>query len=370
MSRSEVIQGVLELGRLQEPMPDELEGPFNRLVALAIVGALHEHEMARRVDMVDTIFDRLRSAAEPVGEPAGAETTDREEVDDPQVASPSAPADHSAGGSVPPGVYLVDEERDNGPNDIPTDVTPVLTHPVETFVSSAAQTYVVDAYATYTVTTGVASGWPKPATSPSTDSVPSDEEAKPEAPNTCPWCTRTFDTPHALGGHKAHCSGRNAAVLDAFEQQRQRDEAPAVETFPCDEPGCGKAFPTDHGRFVHIRRMHGARADRHAPVRPAGSVGGTRFVCEHCAAWFLTEAEAERHEEREHAEPVVMAVEVAAPAPGQPERDEIDVVSQGAWWRLYRFDLNQMSTDRWQSAATAYDAFDAGAVQWKAEVAS
>lgn len=296
MSRAEVIASVLSIGEHMVPEGVDLEA-LHHLTALAILGALSEYAAGERTVATSNLFDRIRSAAEPVetagsgdplapdpASPAGVDATIREDVGAPtERPRPSAPAVNFQGGAMPDGVYLLDEA----------------------------------------------------ATSPSTAFVPSDEVAKPETPVpddglnpsfdrqapapepfACSGCGKTFDTTSNLGRHRRFCAGlvtRNPAPAPV------RPPAEPIGEHPCEY--CGRMFTSGAALAGHQTYCAGAKRARLAkrqgariPDPPAAALGppdpvettvdqippGMALICSTCDTVYRNAAVLNSHTYRAH----------------------------------------------------------------------
>jgi hypothetical protein len=285
MDRSEVIRGVLDMAdSIGKRLPsNELNGTvWVQLRSLAIVGALHEHETARRVDMVSEIFDRLRSTGVPVGEPAGAEATDREEVDAGlEVALPpedgvstSAPAVEQ-GGPMADGVYLVD----SGPSDeeakpAPPDVGAAAPAPpaAEPFACVCGKTFVnTQGLGRHRTFCAALVDTRRPA--PARRRPP----AEPLGEHPCEFCGKVWPSIAALRGHLNYCKKAKAARLARRLGATRVPDPPAAVLGPPDPitgtadqlgPGlvllCSCGFPT---RNASVLNSHTHKAHDRTPTR-------------------------------------------------------------------------------------------------------
>lgn len=297
------------------------------LRALAIVGALHEHETARRVDMVSTIFDRLRSTdappaeAGPVGESAGADATDREEVDVDLVAAlppvdgstsapagqPRSPLDGTLHVEMSPRTFadedvaseditdtlvrlafMMDRQRERIRDDyllvlqfrqLQREIRDLIDPPTEDFTATAntiaVSTLVVEPEPCDNGPNIITAEVTPELTSPSTDFIPSDEVAKKETsvpddglnpsfdpasapePFACSGCGKTFDTTSNLGRHRRFCVG---LVTRNPAPAPVRPPAEPIGEYPCQY--CDRVFPSQRALIGHQSFCAGAKAAR------------------------------------------------------------------------------------------------------------
>lgn len=336
MSRVDVVADVIELAHEADesfPNPDAPGEAFKRLTALAIVGALAEHERGDFQERSARAFEKLHRGKPPYTFDATM-TPETEALVDRVISAKRLPA------ATDP----------TGP-DVSTPASPGPV--VQTVAGVAAPVTLNDEDTSAT------------ATARATDSVPSDEEPKP---------VPTLRTPVEPTPEPRPIDRTSLVTTIDPEPARLKSEPELL----CSH--CERTFFSPHGLNVHVARMH---RESYVPVSSASSPPpaaadaehGRRYFCEHDPCFFSTSSPSEMagHEATAHAqasEPEPVAeVEPGGP---QPQRGDFDVVPDRDGWRAYRHDTAALSTVLYPSASAAYDAFDAGRVEWApvAEVAS